>query len=160
MPVGALIGLLPAAVLLAALVPIVIVDVRHRLIPDVVVLPAAALALAAAVGAEPRRWWVPTAAALGAAAFLLVPWLVRPEAMGLGDVKLALLMGAALGASVIPALAVAFAAAAAAGALLVVRHGASARRMAVPFAPFLAAGAVAGLVWGPAMVGWYAGGSG
>ncbi len=146
-----------AGVLLVALVPVVVIDLRHRLIPDAVVLPAAALALAAAIAAEPRRWWEPCAAALGAAAFLLVPAVVRPEAMGLGDAKLALLMGAALGAAVVPALAAAFAAAAATGAALLVRHGPRARRMAVPFGPYLAGGAVAALVWGPAALDWYAG---
>jgi leader peptidase (prepilin peptidase) / N-methyltransferase len=147
----------PAAVLLVALVPVVVIDLRHRLIPDLVVLPGAALAMAAAVAADPGRWWAPGAAALGAAGFLLLPWLVRPAAMGLGDVKLALLIGAALGASVVAALAVAFAAAAALGAVLAARFGARARRMAVPFGPFLAGGAVVGLVWGPAIIGWCAG---
>ena len=145
--------------LLVALVPVVVIDLRHRLIPDAVVLPGAALALAAAVAADPGHWWAPGAAALGAAGFLLLPWLVHPAAMGLGDVKLALLIGAALGASVVAALAVAFAAAAALGVVLVARFGARARRMAVPFGPFLAGGAVVGLVWGPAMIGWCAGGA-
>ena len=145
-----------AAALMVALVPVVLIDVRHRLIPDVVVLPAAAVALGAAVIADPGRWWEPAAAALGAAAFLLLPWLVRPAAMGLGDVKLALAMGAALGAAVVAALAAAFAAAAAAGAVLAARHGRAARGMAVPLGPFLAGGAVVGLAWGPAMIGWWA----
>ena len=146
------------AALLVALIPVVVIDIRHRLIPDAVVLPAAAVALAAAVAADPGRWWAPAAAALGAALFLLLPWLVRPESMGLGDVKLALLMGAALGASVVPALAVAFAAAAAAGLVLLLRDGAAARRRPIPFGPFLAGGAVVGLGWGPALLEWYAGG--
>ncbi len=145
-----------AAVLLVALVPVVLVDLRHRLIPDVVVLPAAAIALGAGVAADPRRWWAPAAAALGAAAFLLLPWVVRPDAMGLGDVKLALLIGAALGASVVAALAVAFAAAAALGVALALRYGRRARGMAVPFGPFLAGGAVAGLAWGAEALDWWA----
>lgn len=145
-----------AAALLVALVPVVVIDVRHRLIPDLVVLPAAAVATAAAVAADPGRWWAPGAAALGAAGFLLLPWLVHREAIGLGDVKLALLMGAALGASVVAALAVAFAAAAALAIVLAARFGARARRMAVPFGPFLAGGALVGLVWGPAILAWCA----
>ncbi|HSJ73997.1 MAG TPA: prepilin peptidase, partial [Miltoncostaeaceae bacterium] len=143
-----------AAALLVALVPVVLIDVRHRLIPDALVLPAAAVALAAALAADPARWWAPVAAAMGAAGFLLLPWLARPDAMGLGDVKLALAIGAALGAVVVPALVTAFAAAAAACAGLLVRHGPRARRMSVPFAPFLAGGAVVGLAWGPALLGW------
>lgn len=147
---------LAAAVLLVCLVPVVVIDLRHRLIPDLVVLPASALAVAAAVADDPARWWVPMASALGAAAFLLVLNLLYPGGMGLGDVKLALLMGAVLGAAVIPAFAIAFAAGAALGLVLVVRHGGAARRMAVPFGPFLAAGALTALWIGPAMVAWYA----
>jgi leader peptidase (prepilin peptidase)/N-methyltransferase len=147
-------GAVAGAVLLVALVPVVVIDLRHGLIPDVVVVPAAAVALAAAVAAHPPRWWEPCGAALGAAAFLLLPWLVRPDAMGLGDVKLGLLIGGALGAAVVPALAAAFVSAAAAGAALVARHGARARRMTVPFGPFMAGGALVGLVWGPAILDW------
>lgn len=143
------------AVLLVALVPVVVIDLEHRLIPDVVVLPAAGAALALAIVAEPGRWWVPTAAALGASLFLGVLALVHPAGMGLGDAKLALLLGAVLGAAVIPALAFAFTAGALLGAVLLVRLGAGGRTLAVPFGPFLAAGAVAALVWGQPVVEWY-----
>mgnify|MGYP001232107371 CR=1 FL=1 len=145
-----------AAVLALTLVPVVVIDLEHRLIPDVIVLPAAAAGLALAVAANPGRWWVPVAAAAGAAAFLLALSLAYPRGMGMGDVKLALLLGAVLGASVIPAMFVAFAAGAALGVALLVRFGGRARRMAVPFGPFLAAGALVALWWGPTMLGWYA----
>ena len=160
---GAIVGFGPtweglsAAVLGIALVPVVVIDLEHRLIPDIIVLPAAALCLAAAIAADPRDWWVSVAAALGASGFLFLLWLVHPGGMGLGDVKLALLLGAVLGASVIPALLVAFAGGAALGVVLLARFGARARKMAVPFGPFLAAGALAGLWFGPSMIDWYAG---
>jgi len=77
--------------------------------------------------------------------------------MGLGDVKLALLLGAVLGLSVVPALAVAFAAGALLGAVLLVRLGGAARKMAVPFGPFLATGALVALWFGPSMIDWYQG---
>ncbi len=147
---------LAAAVLGVALVPVVVIDLEHHLIPDIIVLPAAAVCLAAAIAADPRQWWVSVSAALGAAGFLFLLWLVHPGGMGLGDVKLALLLGAVLGASVIPALLVAFAGGAALGVVLLARFGSHARKMAVPFGPFLAAGALAGLWFGPAMIGWYA----
>ena len=159
---GAIVGFgatwqgLSAAILGVALVPVVVIDIQHRLIPDIIVLPAAVLALGAAVAADPRQWWVSLAAALGAAGFLLVLWLIYPGGMGLGDVKLALLLGAVLGASVIPALLIAFAGGAALGIVLLARFGARARKMAVPFGPFLAAGSLAGLWFGPSMIGWYA----
>lgn len=159
---GAIIGFGPtweglsAALLGVALVPVVVIDLEHRLIPDIIVLPAAALCLAAAVAADPRQWWVSVAAAFGAAGFLMLLWLVHPGGMGLGDVKLALLLGAVLGASVVPALLVAFAGGAALGVVLLAKFGARARKMAVPFGPFLAVGALTGLWFGPAMIGWYA----
>jgi prepilin signal peptidase PulO-like enzyme (type II secretory pathway) len=145
------------AVLGVSLVPVVAIDLTHRLIPDVVVGPAAVLGAAAAAAADPARWWVPPAGAAGGGAVLLALWLARPEGMGLGDVKLAALLGAVLGLAVVPALLVAFAAGAAAGIVLLVRRGPRARSMGIPFAPFLAAGALVGLWAGPRMLGWYAG---
>ena len=145
------------ALLLVVLVPVVVIDLEHKLIPDVIVLPAAAAALALAIANEPSRWWVPTAAALGASLFLLILTIVYPGGMGLGDVKLALLLGAVLGSAVIPALAFAFAAGALLGAALLVRFGSRARKLAVPFGPFLAAGALAALVWGQPIIDWYSG---
>ncbi len=144
-----------AAVLAVVLVPVVAIDLEHQLIPDILVLPAAAIGLFAAIASDPARWWVAVASALGAAAFLFVLWIAHPGGMGLGDVKLALLMGAVLGASVIPALFVAFALGGLLGVVLLARFGGRARKMAVPFGPFMAAGALVALWWGPPMIGWY-----
>lgn len=148
---------LALAVLGVVLIPVVVIDLRHHLIPDLLVLPATAVALVAAVLADPARWWVPVLGAAGAAGFLLLLWIVHPGGMGLGDVKLAALIGAVLGVLAIPALFLAFAAGAALGVVLLARLGARARKVAVPFGPFLAAGAVAALVIGPRLVDWYSG---
>ena len=136
-------------------IPVVVIDLEHKLIPNIVVLPAAAIALVFAVLHDPQRWWVPVAGAAGAAAFLGVLWLVYPRGMGFGDVKLALLLGAVLGASVIPALAIAFFAGSIIGVTLIARSGGSARKTAVPFGPFLAAGALIALWAGPTLITWY-----
>jgi len=146
---------LAAALLGMVLVPVVVIDLDHKLIPDVIVLPAAAAGLALAIAAHPQRWWVPVLAALGAGGFLFAIWLVFPGGMGLGDAKFALLLGAVLGLSVVPAMGVAFAAGALIGIAMIARHGAAARKRAIPFGPFLAAGAIVGLVWGPTIVHWY-----
>jgi leader peptidase (prepilin peptidase)/N-methyltransferase len=146
---------LGAALLAMVLVPVVVIDLEHQLIPDVIVLPAAVIGLALGIAAHPERWWVPVIAALGAGGFLFALWLAYPSGMGLGDAKFALLLGAVLGLSVIPALGIAFAAGALLGVVMIARHGASARKTAVPFGPFLAAGALVGLVWGPTIVHWY-----
>jgi prepilin signal peptidase PulO-like enzyme (type II secretory pathway) len=144
-----------AALLAMVLVPVVVIDLEHQLIPDVIVLPAAAVGLALGIAAHPDRWWVPIVAALGAGGFMFALWLAYPGGMGLGDAKFALLLGAVLGLSVIPALGIAFAVGALLGIVMIARHGAQARKTAVPFGPFLAAGALVALVWGPTIVDWY-----
>jgi leader peptidase (prepilin peptidase)/N-methyltransferase len=147
---------LAVAALALTLVPVVVIDLRHRLIPDLLVVPATAIALSAAMLADPAAWWIPVTSALGAGGFMLALWIVHPEGMGLGDVKLAALMGAALGPSVIPALAVAFGGGTLLGLALLARMGLRARAVAVPFGPFLAAGALAALWAGQPMLDWYA----
>jgi leader peptidase (prepilin peptidase)/N-methyltransferase len=66
----------------------------------------------------------------------------------MGDVKLALLMGAALGRNVGVALMVGMVAAMIPGLFLLARHGSKARKMGIPFGPFLALGSVVALFWG------------
>jgi leader peptidase (prepilin peptidase) / N-methyltransferase len=147
---------LAAALLGVALVPVVVIDLEHRLIPSVIVFPAFVVGLAATIAADPADWWVAVAAAAGAFAFLYLLWFLYPAGMGRGDANLALLLGAVLGASVLPALFVAFALGATLGVAMLARFGARARKMAVPFGPFLAAGALVALWFGPSMIGWYA----
>src|SRR3954468_2134760 len=121
-------------ILLAALAAAVACDLRARVIPNAITAPAALGALAA--GGHPG------AGAL-AAAFLGAAALARPDGMGLGDAKLAGVMGLALGPPVAAALLIACAAGTAYGAALALRHGVAAARAAtVPFAPFLAVGAL------------------
>lgn len=146
---------LAAMVMMVALVPVVVIDLEHKLIPNLVVYPAAALALAAAVLNDPSRWWVPVVAALGAAGFLWLLGVLKPGGMGLGDAKLALLLGAVLGASVIPAFFIAFLAGALLGGVLMVRFGAAARKHQIPFGPYLALGSVIALFAGPALISLY-----
>ena len=117
-------------------------DVRERIIPNRIVLPAWALVLAAQIALRPGRWdeWL-IASGLAFAAFLL-PALALPAALGMGDVKLAGLLGAALGYTVLSGLLIGTVLAGAYSAFLLIRHGAAARRIAIPYGPFLAAGAV------------------
>jgi leader peptidase (prepilin peptidase)/N-methyltransferase len=128
------------------LVVISVVDVRSRIVPNRVVLPAAALVLAARTAVHPSLVWI--AAGAGAAAFLLLAAIVRPGGIGMGDVKLALLLGVAVGRTVPVALVVALVAAAVPSIAILVRHGSRGRTMAIPFAPFLALGGLVALVVG------------
>jgi leader peptidase (prepilin peptidase)/N-methyltransferase len=121
-------------------------DIAERRLPNRIVLPSAALVLAAQALLFPDRALEWTLAALGASLALLVPLLVRPDALGMGDVKLALLLGAALGSAVVVALVLAFLAAAVYAVTLLARHGAAARSRTMPLGPFLALGGVAALL--------------
>ena len=93
---------------LAVLVVITFIDIDFFIIPDRIVLPAAAVGLIASIALTPRLWWEYTVAAIGAAAFLLVLALIWAGGMGMGDVKMALLMGAVLGRYVVVAMFLAF----------------------------------------------------
>jgi leader peptidase (prepilin peptidase)/N-methyltransferase len=75
--------------------------------------------------------------------------------MGMGDVKLVAVLGLFLGRAVAPALFIALAAGSAFGVAMATRHGAGARKMTVPFGPFLALGGVGGLLVGSQLVTWY-----
>ena len=94
-------------------------------------------------------------AAVGAGGFLLLAAVAYPKGMGMGDVKLAAVIGLYLGRAVAPAMLVALAAGALVGVVMMLRDGAGARKSAVPFGPFLALGAVVGLLAGDQMLDWY-----
>jgi leader peptidase (prepilin peptidase)/N-methyltransferase len=142
-----------AAFFCCVLVAISAVDLRHRIVPDRIVLPATVLVLAAQTVRDPSLEW--PLAAFGASLFLFLAVLAHPAGMGMGDVKLALLMGAALGKTVAVALMVGMFAALVPGLYLLARHGQAARKMAIPFAPFLALGSVIALFAGDALVHAY-----
>jgi leader peptidase (prepilin peptidase) / N-methyltransferase len=144
---------LAAAVFCAALVVVTATDLTHRIVPNLVVLPAAAIVCVLMTAAEPSPEWA--IAGLGAAAFLLLVALSYPGGMGMGDVKLALLMGVALGRTVAVALPLGMVLALVPAAVLFARHGSGARKMAIPFAPFLALGSVIALFAGDALVHAY-----
>lgn len=140
------VDILVAIFFVGVLVVVSVVDVRRRIIPNRIVLPAAAIVLAARTVVHPSVVWL--AAGAGAAGFLLAAAIARPGGMGMGDVKLALLLGVAVGRTVPIALVVALVAAAVPSVALLVRHGARGRTMGIPFAPFLAVGGVIALIVG------------
>ena len=129
-----------------ALVAVSATDLEHRLIPNRIVLPAAAVVLAGQTAVHPSPEWA--IAAVAACAFLLAAALIYPAGMGMGDVKLCLLLGAMLGRTVPVALFVGMLAALVPGLYLLARHGSKARKMGIPLGPFLALGAVVALFWG------------
>lgn len=144
-----------AAFFCATLVTVSATDLSHRIVPNVVVLPAAAIVLVAMTVLEPSPEWA--LGAFGAALFLFLAALAYPKGMGMGDVKLALLLGAMTGRHAPVALMLGMLAALVPSLYLVVRHGRAARGMAIPFAPFLALGGVVALFWGDTILDAYLG---
>jgi leader peptidase (prepilin peptidase)/N-methyltransferase len=139
----------------AMLVAVAAIDLDHHIVPNKILIPAAVWGVISA--ALVRLSDLPELVAWGAGAFafLLIAALIYPAGMGMGDVKLAGVMGLYLGSSVVPALLAAFLTGSAYGIAVMARHGAAARKRGVPFAPFLALGGVVGLMLGPELVDWY-----
>jgi leader peptidase (prepilin peptidase)/N-methyltransferase len=133
---------LVGAILAVVLVVLTAIDIQRRLLPDVIVLPALAIVLILQIAFYPHHAVEWLLAALGAALFFFVPLLVYPAGMGMGDVKLAALLGAALGKSVAAAIVLGLLAAAVVGLVVLAQEGLGARKKAIPFGPFLAFGAL------------------
>jgi leader peptidase (prepilin peptidase)/N-methyltransferase len=142
-----------AAFFCAVLVAVSAIDLEHRIIPNRIVLPATVVVLAANTARDLTPEWA--VAALGASGFLFAAALVYPAGMGMGDVKFALLMGAALGKTVSVALMAGLLAAMIPSLVLLARHGTKARKMGIPFGPFLALGSVVALFWGAEILDAY-----
>jgi leader peptidase (prepilin peptidase) / N-methyltransferase len=142
-------------VFVTTLVAITLTDLEARVIPNKVLLVSTVLGVAIAVIGDPSS--LPeraiAAAAAGGGLFLVV--LAYPRGMGLGDVKLAAVMGFFLGRNVAPALLVALLAGSVVGLAMIAREGAAARKRAIPFGPFLAFGGVVGLLLGDQLVDLY-----
>jgi leader peptidase (prepilin peptidase) / N-methyltransferase len=135
-----------AAFFAAVLVVLAATDLERRIIPNRIVLPATAIVLIAHIAITPSRTIELILAPLAAALFLLLPNLLNSSAMGMGDVKLALLLGAGLGWGVIGALLVGFLSTLPIAIAMIVRGGAAARKQTIPLGPFLAFGGLVVLI--------------
>jgi leader peptidase (prepilin peptidase)/N-methyltransferase len=127
-----------AAVLLPVLTVLAAIDLRVRLLPNRILVPTAVAVLAWQLALAPARAGEWLLAAAGAAALLLVPTLFRPGGVGMGDVKLAALLGAALGRDVLATLMLGFLAMLPVAVFALVRRGAPGRATALPMGPFMA----------------------
>jgi leader peptidase (prepilin peptidase)/N-methyltransferase len=137
------------------LVAVTLTDLEQRLIPNRILLVSAIAGLVISAVGDPGSLPERAVAAAGAGGFFFLFALAYPRGMGLGDVKLAAVMGLYLGRSVVPAMLIALLVGAAVGIGLIAREGASARKRALPFGPFLALGGVVGLLAGPELIDWY-----
>jgi leader peptidase (prepilin peptidase)/N-methyltransferase len=138
------------------LVPIVLIDLDVRLIPNRLTLVGAIAAVVITAIVDPDSLVEALIAAAAAGGFLLLAVLAYPRGMGMGDVKLAGMMGLYLGRAVAPAMFVALLAGTLIGAAIIARVGVEkGRKTAIPFGPYLALGGLVGLFVGDAIVDWY-----
>jgi leader peptidase (prepilin peptidase)/N-methyltransferase len=144
---------LVAAAFCAVLVAISATDLERRIIPNRIVLPATVVLLVAQTVLHPSVEWI-VAGLAAAVAFLLVA-LAYPGGMGMGDVKLALLLGVVLGRPVSVALLVGMLTALIPSFAVIAKHGKAGRKMTIPFGPFLAIGGVVALFAGKSILDWY-----
>ncbi|HEX5821662.1 MAG TPA: prepilin peptidase [Solirubrobacterales bacterium] len=142
-------------VFVAMLAAITLTDLERRLIPNRILIAGAVAALAIAVATDPSSLPERGITALVAGGSLLLIALAYPRGMGMGDVKLAAVMGLYLGSAVSVALAVAVIAGSVVGIGVMLREGSGARKQAVPFGPFLALGGVVALLAGDQLVNAY-----
>jgi leader peptidase (prepilin peptidase)/N-methyltransferase len=143
-------------VLVLLLVPITLIDLETQRIPNVLTYSGAVLAVALVAGLETGALTEHLIAGAAAGLFLFVAWFAYPSGMGLGDVKLALVLGLFLGRAVAPAMMVALVSGTLVGAAVMARVGVErGRKTKVPFGPFLALGGLVGVLAGDALVDWY-----
>ena len=139
----------------AMLIAVAGIDLDHRIIPNRVLLPAAIWGLVATLVFRPDNFDDSLIAGGIAFAALLLAALAYPAGMGMGDVKLAGVMGIYLGSGVAPAMLAGFLAGSVVGVAIIAREGRDARKKGIPFGPFLAFGGLVGVFAGPELVDLY-----
>jgi leader peptidase (prepilin peptidase)/N-methyltransferase len=149
-------GVALSVALILLVVPAALIDLEHRIIPNRLTALGAVLALAIGLALDPAGEPERLIAGAGAGGLLLLAALAYPGGMGMGDVKLAGVMGLFLGRAVAPAILVALLAGVLVGVMIIAEKGASqGRKTAVPFGPFLALGALVGVFAGQPLIDLY-----
>jgi leader peptidase (prepilin peptidase)/N-methyltransferase len=133
---------LVGAFFVVVLVVLSAIDLRERRLPNRIVVPATFVILIAQIAFFPDRSGEWLLAAFGAGFAFLLLFVTNPRGLGMGDVKLAALLGAALGRNVFVGIFIGVFAAALVGVFILSQHGLEARKRSIPFGPFLALGAI------------------
>ncbi len=144
-------------VFVTMLAAITLTDLERRIIPNKILLAGAILCVLIAAPTDPGGLPERAVAAVAAGGVLFLVALAYPQGMGLGDVKLCATMGLFLGRAVAPAILFALLAGSVVGLALIARHGAEARKTAIPFGPFLALGGVFAMLAGDQLIDLYLG---
>jgi leader peptidase (prepilin peptidase)/N-methyltransferase len=135
------------------LVAVTVTDLERRIIPNRIIVPALGAALVARTALDPSLRWL--LAALGVGGIIFVIAVIYPAGMGMGDVKLTAFLGAWLGWQALTALFLGLLASFVPAVVILVLRGKAARKVGLPFAPFLAIGGVTALLAGAGIVDWY-----
>jgi leader peptidase (prepilin peptidase) / N-methyltransferase len=149
-------GIALSVALILIVVPAALIDLEYRIIPNRLTALGAVLALVIGLALDPAGGPERLIAGAAAGGFLLLAALAYPGGMGMGDVKLAAVMGLFLGRAVAPAILIALFAGVFVGIFIIARKGArEGRKTAVPFGPFLALGAIVAVYIGGPLVDSY-----
>ena len=134
----------------AVLVAVTVTDLERHVVPNRIIVPALVVALVVQTVRDPSIEWI--VAALAAGGFFLIAALIYPAGLGMGDVKLVAFLGAWLGTPVIVAMIAGSFLAVIPAIFILATQGKAARKVGIPFAPFLAGGALIALFWGDAII--------
>jgi leader peptidase (prepilin peptidase) / N-methyltransferase len=151
---GLSLRLLSALVLISTLVALAGIDLEHRLLPNVIVAPAALIGLTLSILESPEKWWSYPVSAIAVAGGLFALAVVYQGGMGMGDVKMGGMLGAFLG----PYAALAVFVGALCGTLVggaLMALGRMERRSPLPFGVFMAIGGIVALFVGPDLWRFY-----
>jgi len=142
--------------LISTFIVIFFTDLRHQIVPDEVVYPAILIAFLFLITNYQLLITNYLLSAFGAGLFFLILHLItRRKGMGLGDVKLAILMGLVLGfPKIIVALYLAFLTGALIGVILILARKKKFGEH-IPFGPFLSGATIVALFWGEEIMKWF-----
>ncbi|MCL5073349.1 MAG: A24 family peptidase [Actinobacteria bacterium] len=147
-------------ILCSILIIISFIDLKFKIIPNKIILPFTLVGLsistAIIVLENPRRWWLPLAYCAGAFIFMLIIHLIYPKGMGMGDVKLSLMLGAFLVKNVIVGLFLGFLIGSISGLILIISKKKKLSQE-IPFGPFISTGSIIALFIGGYILRWYVG---
>lgn len=152
---GISLNALSGIILCCILIVVSFIDIEFRIIPNVIVLPFTIVGLILSITGNLGKWWFPLAYCAGAFVFMLIIHLIYPRGMGMGDVKLSLMIGAFLVKNVIVALFFGFLIGAVFGLFLIIKK--RKLRQSIPFGPFISLGSVLALFYGDYILKWYTG---
>jgi leader peptidase (prepilin peptidase)/N-methyltransferase len=156
---GLSINTVTGIILTSILLVISFIDWEFMIIPNIIVLPFTLVGLALStlniMLVNPAKWWLPLAFCAGAFAFMMIVHLIYPKGMGMGDVKLALMLGAFLVKNVIAGLFLGFLFGSLAGIIFILFKKKTLKSY-IPFGPFISIGGLIAFFAGNYISGWYA----